>query len=99
MSTIQPCPGCAATNKYQKDCIAELESEVLAKHAAFRKLEAENAALKADAERYRWLRNESEYFGEDSKPSPWIAFGVDGTSQNPISGDKADAAIDARREG
>jgi len=45
-------------------------------------LEAENAALRDDAERYRWLRDDNAFFPEE---------------QMIMGGDDLDAAIDAAR--
>lgn len=55
------CPGCGTCNAgKQRD---KLKTRIAA-------LEAENAALKADAERYRWLKKEQMVFfwNDDYKP-------------------------------
>lgn len=50
-------------------------------------------AMKRDAERYRWLRNDS---GDDFE-TPWIALGMHGNEW--LTGEHADAAIDAAMGG
>lgn len=50
-------------------------------------------AMKRDAERYRWLRNDS---GDDFE-TPWIALGMHGNEW--LTGEHADAAIDNARGG
>lgn len=50
-------------------------------------------AMKRDAERYRWLRNDS---GDDFE-TPWIALGMHGNEW--LTGEHADAAIDAANGG
>ena len=54
------------------------------------KLRAERDALKADAERYRWLRSEDSEF-----PAAELS---DGSGYRFFCGDELDAAIDAARK-
>lgn len=53
----------------------------------------EREALRADAERYRWLRN-----SDADWPSVYGSAGSDDTGWFPIDGAKLDAAIDKARE-
>lgn len=56
---------------------------------------AERDALKGDAERYRWLRDEAIYFGIDNIATPWCVVGTTCDDQEPIGFIDLDAAIDA----
>jgi hypothetical protein len=66
---------------------------------ALERLTAENAALRKDAERYRWLRNKSVWH----ETSPWAVRWNDpddtAKGESPCDGKNLDAAIDkAMRE-
>ena len=66
--------------------------------AELRRLHAEVEALRADAERYRWLREESGkrpdfYSGEAN----WMVSRSQGGMGQNFFGEKIDAAIDAAR--
>ena len=60
------------------------------------------AALRADAERYRWLRNESiDYPYAETIASPWCVYGSDSDAypSRPIDREELDAAVDAAKAG
>jgi hypothetical protein len=65
-----------------------------------RRLRAELKALRADAERYRWLRNDAK---NTDVTQPIVVRGYDGPAGNyfnePLWDDELDAAIDAARKG
>ena len=58
------------------------------------KLEAENDALRADAERYRWLRDQSGGYASNAK---FTIYYRDGDWVQRVRPDDLDAAIDAAR--
>lgn len=65
-------------------------------------LVASIAALRADAERYRWLRNESiDYPYAETIASPWCVYGPDSDAypSRPIDREELDAAVDAAKAG
>jgi hypothetical protein len=66
----------------------------------FERLRAEVDALRADAERYRWLRNDAK---NTDVTQPIVVRGYDGPAGNyfnePLWDDELDAAIDAARTG
>lgn len=85
----------------------EQSAAAMARYVA--ELEKEVQALRADALRYRWLRDVAD---RDDDECPYIAFdrmdfdGLDGDMEQPpeiftawLTGDKADAAIDAAMGG
>ena len=66
-------------------------------------LEAENAALRADAERYRWLRANAQWMypsseGSDQKHAYLTVTGYGDCFHDPRAGEIVDAAIDAARK-
>jgi hypothetical protein len=63
---------------------------------AYGGLQAENEALRADAERYRWLRNESwaGYHSGDASPKVFTVDGA-GNRRMMLAEEAMDAAIDA----
>lgn len=60
-----------------------------------RQLIAENERLRADAERYRWLRNDAP----DTDPTAPIVCIVDEGFADMLNGTELDAAIDAAMKG
>jgi len=66
----------------------------------FERLRAEVDGLRADAERYRWLRNDAK---NTDVTQPIVVRGYDGPAGNyfnePLWDDELDAAIDAARKG
>jgi hypothetical protein len=66
--------------------------------AMLRTLAAEVEALRADAERYRYLRHDALMFGyDDSRASPWAVIGTCHEDATPSAWAELDAAIDAAR--
>lgn len=77
----------------------EMDATVVASvDAELRRLDAENKALRADAERYRWLRD--FHNGPDGVFSglPYISAGDGNDSAWALTGVTADAGIDAAME-
>jgi chromosome segregation ATPase len=64
-------------------------------HDQFQRAEAENAALREDAERYRWLRYRVDSMSLDP---PLTVAKVMGWGLDAWSGDNLSAAIDAARK-
>ena len=68
--------------------------------AELRRLHAENEALRKDADRYRWLRNEA--WGCNNKRGPHLVTFKPGylpSAFTDLAEEAADAAIDAARAG
>lgn len=92
---------------YSRVCAGEAEANVLRDYGLVREeafltgvahLKAENEALRRDAERYRYLRNRdpNEVFGKSGRAAGvWIDWEDDMAGLQLLTGDDADAAIDA----
>lgn len=77
--------------------VLHLTKQSAADKAEIERLRGEVAGLRKDAERYRWLRDESR-----TKPDSEYYIGVDSVRHKgywSLFGDKADAIIDAAIEG
>jgi len=73
--------------------IAELEQAVTVRDTEIARLETDLELARRDAERYRWLRDES---GNDHH-TPWCAVGY--SDPTWLTGEHLDAAIDEARAG
>jgi len=81
---------------YSRVCAGEAEADVLRDCGWERVTDAE--ALRRDAERYRYLRNRDpkEVFGKSGEAAGvWIDWEDDMAGLQLLTGDDADAAIDA----
>jgi hypothetical protein len=75
-------------------------SEDMVRATDYDALLAERDALRADAERYRWLRNESRLAGpfNEAGEMVWPVIGISGAAEDrpyPVFGDDLDSAVDA----
>ncbi len=58
--------------------------------------------LAADAERYRWLRNEAVWAGSpkgEGGEMCWVVIGTDAYRSHPVDGVELDEAVDAAMQG
>jgi hypothetical protein len=94
MNDIDVALGCADFNFTKASVTGVLAAEV-------RRLREENERLKADVERYRWLRNKVKKApaSMDGPSHPQLFFGWDFWNESPEThnADGLDAAIDAAR--
>jgi hypothetical protein len=80
--------------------LSKIMAYVKQKDIEIERLRAEVDGLRADAERYRWLRNDAK---NTDVTQPIVVRGYDGPAGNyfnePLWDDELDAAIDAARKG
>ena len=76
----------------ERRCVPENKHWAAVRKTDLDALEMEIDALRADAERYRWLRDKSAYVGVNphARPCLWVLRGI-----YEIQGKGFDAAIDA----
>jgi hypothetical protein len=78
-------------------CDPRAETVAAKADAEIQEKDAEIAALKADAARYRWLRKHAIYFGHDDRKTatPWCVLGTRYEDANPVHGEQLDSEVDA----
>lgn len=82
----------------EREANALLTEMLDAAEARATRAEAELAAVRANAERYVWLRDNALQAGPDiSGMMVWCVMGVSGIDSHPCDLDELDAAIDAAR--
>lgn len=79
--------------KHSAAVLEEMRDQIVARNTRIAALEAENEALRKDAERYRWLRDGDADAATKDFP---IAKGC--VTNNSLWDHKLDAAIDAARK-
>ena len=96
------CPWClvdalAASLEKAQHALAVERGKLEAADAENDRLAARVAELEKDAERFRWLRNDSKFAGPvyGTGEMVWPVIGVDANQCEPIFGEELDDAVDA----